>query len=80
MRNYLSSAGIYNSPAKCTCGLQLGKYQLTQKDILESKEFEHKYKIVQDSILFLGRSNSSEHCKIIDKINEIKVIRSCKIS
>ena len=59
--------------SKCKCGLFLGSNKLSSEDILASKEFENKYNLSHEAIHFLGCSNSSKHCTIIDEISKIKV-------
>ena len=56
----------------CTCNLKLGIEHLSNHDVLNSKELERKYKLVNQAIHFHGACNSTENCTIKAKIYEIK--------
>lgn len=55
-------------PSSCTCEFKLGSDQISSKDIDNSK----KLKLVNESILFLGASDSVKRCTIEDKLKEIR--------
>ena len=59
-------------PTRCTCRLNIGIVQLRPEDIQESKDFEARYKLVNQTIHFLGSCNSQEKCLIQDKIDEVR--------
>ena len=54
----------------CSCSLKLGIEHISSHET--NYEQERKYELVNEAIHFLGACNSTEKCKIIDKINEIK--------
>ena len=56
----------------CSCNLKLGAEQLSAQDVLNSKELEKKYKLVNQAIHFHGPCDSTENCTIKDKIYELK--------
>ena len=56
----------------CSCSLKLGVEQLSTHDVHNSTEMERKYELVNQAIHFLGACNSSEKCRIVDKINELR--------
>ena len=58
-----------SSETACSCGLKLGVDDLSTKGVIGS---DKKYKILMESIHFLGQCNSSEKCTIQSKIDEIK--------
>ena len=59
-------------PTRCTCRVKLGIVQLRPQDVQESKDFEAKYKLVNQAIHFLGSCNLQEKCTIQDKIDEVR--------
>ena len=56
----------------CSCDLKLGMEQLSADDVLNSKELERKYELVNQAILFHGACDSLEKCTIMDKIIKVK--------
>ncbi len=58
----------------CSCELNLGCHQVSTQDILHSQDLERKCKLVDETINFLGASNSHEQCTLQDKINELKEV------
>lgn len=59
-----------NTSSECSCNLNLGVEHFSSHET--NPEQERKYELVNEAIHFLGACNSTEKCKIIDKINEIK--------
>ena len=57
---------------ECTCILKLGIEQLSSHDVLNSKEIERKYDLVNQAIHFHGPCDSTENCTIMDKIIKVK--------
>ena len=57
------------SETACSCRLKLGFDDISTQG---GKDSDKKYKILMESIHFLGKSNSSEKCTIQSKIDEIK--------
>ena len=56
----------------CSCNQKLGVEQLSSHDVLNSKELEKKYELVNQAIHFHGACDSTENCTINDKIYELK--------
>ena len=59
-----------NNSSECTCNLNLGIEHFSSHET--NSDQERKYELVNEAIYFHGACNSTEKCKIIDKINEIK--------
>ena len=57
---------------ECTCILKLGIEQLSDKDVLNSKDLERKYKLVNQAIHFHGPCDSTEDSTIMDQIIKVK--------
>ena len=68
----LSDMEEEDNPTKCSCRVKLGIVQLRPQDVQESKDFETKYKLVNQAIHFLGSCNLQEKCTIQDKIDEVR--------
>ena len=58
--------------SNCSCSLKLGLEQLSIQDVLDAKELERKYKLVNQAIHFHGSCDFTQHCTIEEKIYELK--------
>ena len=58
----------------CSCELNLGCHQVSTQDVLNPQHLQRKFNLVDETINFLGPSNSHEQCTLQDKINEIKEV------
>jgi hypothetical protein len=56
----------------CFCNLKLGIEQLSNHDVLNSKDLERKYELVNQAIHFHGPCGTQENCTIKEKIYELK--------
>ena len=57
---------------ECSCNVNLGVKKLSTHDLLNSEEIERKRKLVNKAIHFYCACDSTEKCKIVDKIDKLR--------